>query len=58
MNAAIPYSDTLLLMRHDVTRLLTIEECIYAVEQAFKLHSPGKSSLPGVLGIQAKVGSF
>ena len=38
--------------------MLTIEECIRAVEHAFKLHGEGKASPPGILGIHAENGGF
>jgi alanine dehydrogenase len=50
--------DTLLLRRHDVASLLTIEKCIIGVEEAFKLHAEGKAMPPGVLGIHANGGGF
>ena len=37
---------------------LDVEECITAVEQAFRLHAEGKTSPPGILGIQARIGGF
>ena len=49
---------TLLLTRRDVASLLTIEECITAVERAFKLYGEGKAAPPGVLGIHARDGGF
>ena len=49
---------TLLLKRSDVASLLGIEECMAAVEQAFKLHAEGKTIPPGILGIHAQDGSF
>ncbi|HEY6502895.1 MAG TPA: ornithine cyclodeaminase family protein [Chitinophagaceae bacterium] len=51
-------TETLLLQRHDVARLLTIGECISAVEQAFNLYACGKASAPGILGIHATQGGF
>ncbi|HEV7424443.1 MAG TPA: ornithine cyclodeaminase family protein, partial [Candidatus Paceibacterota bacterium] len=51
-------SETLLLNRSDVKSLLTIEECITAVERAFKLYAIGEASSPGTLGIQAGNGGF
>ncbi len=41
-----------------VRDLLSIEECIAAVERAFRLHGEGKASRPGVLGIHAEQGTF
>jgi ornithine cyclodeaminase/alanine dehydrogenase len=49
---------TLLLTREDVASILTIEECIAAVEQAFKMYGEGRTSPPGVLGVHATDGSF
>ena len=42
----------------DVRALLSIEECIAAVEQAFRLHGEGKTPKPGVLGVHAPHGAF
>lgn len=50
--------ETLLLTRHDVAALLGIEECIAAVEGAFKLHAEGKTLPPGILGVRARNGGF
>ena len=49
---------TLLLTRQDVRSLLSIGECIEAVEWVFKLHGEGKTSAPGILGIHARDGGF
>ncbi|MDQ2920059.1 MAG: ornithine cyclodeaminase family protein [Acidobacteriota bacterium] len=49
---------TLLLTRREVAALLTIEECIAAVERAFKLHGDGNTTPPGILGVHAKDGGF
>ena len=49
---------TLLLKRDEISALLTIEECMDAVEQAFKLYAEGKTTAPGVLGIPARDGGF
>jgi alanine dehydrogenase len=51
-------SETLLLNRTDVAALLTLDECIAAVEEAFRLHAEGKSLPPGVLGVHARDGGF
>jgi alanine dehydrogenase len=58
MNADIPFSETLLLKRSEVAKLLTIEHCIPAVEQAFKLYCLGAAPTPAVLGIHAQNGGF
>ena len=47
---------TLVLTRSEVARLLSLEECIAAVEQAFRLHGEGKATPPGVLGLHAAEG--
>jgi alanine dehydrogenase len=49
---------TLLLTGRDVSALLTIEECMTAVEYAFKLHGEHKTQPPGILGIHADNGGF
>lgn len=49
---------TLLLTRRDVAALLSIEECIAAVEHAFKLYGEGKTQTPGILGVHAREGGF
>src|SRR5215218_2220283 len=50
--------DTLLLSRGDVAELLSLDECIVAVEAAFRLDAEGKSLGPGVLGVHARDGGF
>jgi alanine dehydrogenase len=49
---------TLLLTRHEIADLLNIEDCIDAVERAFRLYAEGKTTKPGVLGIAARDGGF
>ncbi|HEX6224731.1 MAG TPA: ornithine cyclodeaminase family protein [Chryseolinea sp.] len=49
-------TDTLILSRSDVTKLLTIEECIGAVEDALKMFAEGKVDPPKVLGLHASKG--
>ena len=49
---------TLVLTRHDVAALLTIDDCTSAVERAFKFYGEGKTQPPGVLGVHAKDGGF
>ena len=41
-----------------VRDLLSIEECITAVEHAFRLHGEAKAPQPGVLGVHADHGTF
>lgn len=49
---------TLLLARTDVADLLSLDECIAAVNDAFRLHGEGKTSTPKVLGMPATDGGF
>ena len=58
MNADALFSETVLLKRQDVARLLSIEQCITAVEQAFKLFSLGEAPIPGVIGLHGQSGGF
>lgn len=51
-------ASTLLLTRSDVAELLTIKECIEAVESVFKLSGEGKTQAPGILGVHAPGGGF
>jgi alanine dehydrogenase len=48
----------LLLSRSDIERLLTPDECIAAVEDAFREHALGKAPPPGILGLHAEDGGF
>ena len=50
--------DTLLLSRHDVRRLMSMDECIDAVENAFRDHALGRSIPPGILGSHVPGGGF
>ena len=49
---------TLLLTSSQVRSLLSIDECIVAVEGAFRLYGEGKTASPGILGIHAQQGGF
>jgi ornithine cyclodeaminase/alanine dehydrogenase-like protein (mu-crystallin family) len=49
---------TLVLTRSDVLALLTLPECITAVEDAFRRHAQGRTLAPGVLGIPVDGGGF
>jgi alanine dehydrogenase len=51
-------TETLILTRGDVQRLLGWDECIAAVEEAFRLHAEGRSLAPGVLAVAAPDGGF
>lgn len=47
-----------ILARRDVLELLSLRECIAAVESAFRLHADGRTLGPGVLGVAAAGGGF
>ena len=49
---------TLILSRSDVLDLLSLPECIDAVERAFYLHAEGRTLGPGVLSVPAAGGGF
>ena len=49
---------TLILKRSEVAELLTLDDCIAAVEQAFELFGEGKCDPPGMLGIHGRDGSY
>ena len=51
-------SGPLILTRRDVQELLGMDDCIVAVEEAFRLHAQGHSLAPGVLGVPAPEGGF
>lgn len=48
----------LVLSRRDVFDLLSLRDCIDAVEAAFRLHAEGRTLGPGVLGVPAGTGGF
>ena len=50
--------ELLVLSRPDVLDLLTLPDCIGAVERAFRLHAEGRTLGPGVLGVPAQDGGF
>jgi alanine dehydrogenase len=50
--------ELLLLTAKDVRSLLSLEECIVGVEQAFRLYGEGKAAPPGVLGMHTRGGGF
>jgi len=49
---------TLVLSRTDVLDLLSLPDCIDAVESAFRLHAKGRTLGPGVLSVHASGGGF
>jgi alanine dehydrogenase len=50
--------ELLFLAPRDVQELLTLDECIAAVERAFRLHGEGNAGRPGVLAMHASDGAF
>jgi alanine dehydrogenase len=48
----------LFLAPRDVQELLTLDECIAAVEHAFRLYGEGNAGSPGVLAVHASNGAF
>jgi alanine dehydrogenase len=54
----MPAAETVVLTRKDVQSLLTLADCIAAVERAFCLHGEGRAPAPGVLGVHATGGGF
>jgi alanine dehydrogenase len=48
----------LLLKRSEIAALLSVEDCMAAVKQAFKLYAEGQTTPPGILGIHAPNGGF
>jgi len=51
-------SEAVLLTRREIAALLSLDECIAAVEQAFRLHAEGRSLPPAVLSVPAAGGAF
>lgn len=51
-------SEILLLTPREIRGLLSIDECIAAVEQAFRLYGEGKAIPPAVVSMHASHGSF
>ena len=58
VNANQTQAGTLLISRSDVQKFLSIEECIDAVESAFRMYAEGKASRPGVLAVHVAEGGF
>ncbi len=50
--------EILLLTSHDTRNLLALDECIAAVEDAFRMHGEGLAMPPGVLSIHVPQGGF
>jgi alanine dehydrogenase len=53
-----PHEGTLLLTRGEVASLLGLDDCIAAVEQAFRLHGASKLNPTGILGMHVPGGGF
>lgn len=49
---------TLLLNRTDVQKLLSLTECVAAVERVFRLQGEGKIPLSGILGVRTQSGGL
>jgi ornithine cyclodeaminase/alanine dehydrogenase-like protein (mu-crystallin family) len=52
------FEGTLLLRRSDVERLLSLRDCIDAVDEIFRLQGQGKIPTPGILGVRAPAGGL
>lgn len=50
--------DVLLLTSREIHSLLTLDECIDAIEHAFRLYGDGKAAPPGVLSMHTLDGGF
>jgi alanine dehydrogenase len=50
--------ETLFVSPREVRDLLTMDECIVAVESAFRLYGEGRAVRPGVVGIHTSDGGF
>jgi alanine dehydrogenase len=49
---------TVILKRSEVAALLSLDKCMAAVEQAFRLYAEGRTTPPGILGIPVPDGGF
>lgn len=49
---------TLLLTRQELAALMSFDDYVVAVEQAFQLHAEGKAQLPGVVDVAGRGGAF
>jgi alanine dehydrogenase len=52
------FDGTLLLRRSDVEDLLSLHDCIDAVDEIFRLQGEGKVPAPGILGVRATGGGL
>ena len=51
-------NETLLLQRSAVKELLSLSDCINAVEKVFRVQGEGKIPLSGILGVKAPGGGL
>jgi alanine dehydrogenase len=51
-------AETVVLTRSDVAELLSLRECIEALEEAFRAQAAGRALAPGVLGLHLPEGGF
>ena len=58
MNHLAKAEELLFLSPSDIQELLTLDECITAVEHAFRLYGEGNAGSPGVLAVHASDGAF
>jgi alanine dehydrogenase len=54
----VQFEKTLLLGRSDVEELLSLRECIHAVDEIFRLQGQGKIPAPGILGVMVPGGGL
>ena len=52
------FDGTLLLRRSDVEDLLSLHDCIDAVDEIFRLQGEGRIPAPGILGVRAPAGGL
>jgi alanine dehydrogenase len=50
--------EIIILGSHEIQQLLSLDDCIAAVETAFRLHGEGKAPGPGVLSMHTEAGGF
>lgn len=50
--------ETLILTREDVARLISLDDAIDAVEEAFRMHGEGRAGDPAVAGVHVPGGGF
>jgi ornithine cyclodeaminase/alanine dehydrogenase len=57
-NSKLHAKGSVLLTGRDIRALFSVEECIPAVEEAFRLHSEGKSFKPQMIHVETADGQF